>query len=153
MATAQSILLIPEHQSPIVSPVFSAVGLAVVAGVILWHRRYGRIWRQYRARDWRQVVGRFDEGDIVTMQKGRSGVVAGYEVWLGYDYRVNGDQTGLFYTLPFSGEFASKEEAERCRKLVANQSVVVRVHPGNPQRSCVLDADVKPLISGRNFAG
>lgn len=152
MATVLSFLLRPEQKSPMFTLVFCAVLLALVAGMILWDRRYRRIWRQYRARNWRQVIGKFDEGEIVTMHKGRSGTIAGYEVWLGYDYQAGGEQTSFFYTLPFCGEFPSKEEAEECCKLVANQKVVVRVSPRNPKRSCVLDVDVRPLINRRNFA-
>jgi hypothetical protein len=153
MEMALSILLRREQGSPVFDFAFSAVGLALVAGLILWHRRYGRIWRQYRARDWRQVMGIFDEGEIVVMRKGESQAIAGYQVWLGYNYQADGEQTGLFYTLPFSGEFPSKDEAEQWRRLVANQSIVVRVSPSNPKRSCVLDVDVRPMVSGRNFAG
>ena len=79
------------------------------------------------------------------MRKGRSGPISGYQVWVGYEYEADGDQIGI-YTLPFSGEFPTKEAAEEFRKLVADQSVIVCVSPRNPKRSCVLDDDVRPLI-------
>jgi hypothetical protein len=67
-------------------------------------------------------------------------------VGVGYDYEADGDQIGI-YTLPFFSGFRTKEEAEASRKLVADQSVVVRVSPRNPKRSCVLDDDARPLIA------
>ena len=88
---------------------FSAI-LVLVIGFILWDRRYRRAWQQFRARNWPQVAGKFDEGEIVTMRKGRSGVISGYQVWLGHDYEGDGEETAL-YTLPFSGEFLIEEEA------------------------------------------
>ena len=133
--------------SPIFSLIYLAVILGAVAASILWERRYKRKWQQSQARSWRQVAGKFDEGEIVTMRKGRSDVIAGYEVWLSYEYWEDGDQTGI-YTLPFYySEFPTEEEADECRKLVANQDIVVRVSPRNPKRSRVLDDDVRPLIS------
>jgi hypothetical protein len=124
---------------------FSAI-LVMVIGFILWERRYRRAWHQLRARNWRRVEGRFDEGEIVTMRKGRSGAIAGYQVWLGYDYEAHGEEAGL-YTLPFSGEFPTEEQAQECRKLVADRNVTVRVSPRNPKRSRILDEDVRPLIA------
>jgi hypothetical protein len=126
--------------------VYLGVMLGWVALFILWIRRgYGRKWQQGRARSWRQIAGRLDDGKIVTMRKGRSGKIAGYQVWLGYDYLADGEQTGL-YTLPFVGEFPTEEVAEEYRRLAANRSVPVRVSPRNPKRSCVLDEDVRLLI-------
>ena len=61
------------------------------------------------------MPGRFDEGEIVAMRKRRSGPIAGYQVWLGYDNAVDGEQVGL-YTLPFFGDFSTKDAAEQCRE-------------------------------------
>ncbi len=146
MPTALFFLVRHRDESPIFTLAYSAVILALVVGLILWERRYRRKWQQFRARSWRQVAGRFDEGEVVTMRKGGSHAVSGYEVWVGYDYEADGDQTGI-YTLPFSSEFPTKEEAEESRKLVAHQSVIVRVSTRNPKRSCILDEDVMPLIT------
>ena len=133
-------LLLRHRDDPPPPPIFvlitCAVFLLVFAAIILWDRRYRRKWQQFRARNWREVAGRFDEGEIITMRKGSSKAVAGYEIWLAYDYEVDGDQVGI-YTLPFSGEFPNKSEAEECRKLIADQSVMVRVSPRNPKCSCV----------------
>jgi energy-coupling factor transporter transmembrane protein EcfT len=112
---------------------------------IVWTRRgYGRKCQQFRARSWGQIAGRFDDGEIVTMRKGRS-KIAGFQVWLGYEYQADGEQAGL-YTLPFVGEFPSEEVAESYRKRAANREIVVRVAPRKPKRSCVLDEDVRLLI-------
>jgi hypothetical protein len=146
MLTTMLLVIRRGDGSPAYSFAYSAVLLGVVVGSIQWERRYRRRWLQSRARSWRQVAGKFDEGEIVTMRKGRSNIIAGYEVWLTYEYQADGDQSGL-YTLPFQySEFPSEEEAEECRKLVAHQHISIRVSPSNPKRSCVLDDDVRPLI-------
>jgi hypothetical protein len=120
--------------------------VVLVAVVIQWTQGgYGRRWQQFRARSWRQIAGKFDGGEIVTMQKSRSGKITGYQVWLGYDYLADGAQTGL-YTLPFAGEFPSREAAEKYRKRAANRDVVVRVSPRDPKRSCVSDEGVRLLV-------
>jgi hypothetical protein len=107
---------------------YSLSGFALVAVGILWHLRYERKWRQFRAQHWHQISGKFDDGDIVTMRKGRAGPISGYQIWLGYDYEAEGEQVGL-YTLPFYGEFPNKEVAEQCRMKIANRAVIVRVSP------------------------
>jgi len=133
-----------DHNGPIFDLVCSGVMLGWVALFILWIRRgYGRRLEQFRARSWPQIAGRFDDGEIVTIRKGGSGKIAGYQVWFGYE--ADGDQTGL-YSLPFVGEFSSEEVAEKYRKKVANQDVIVRVSPRNPKHSCVFDEDVRLLI-------
>jgi TonB family protein len=124
---------------------FGLVMLCVVAAYVVWDRRYRRMWQQSRARHWQPVGGRFDEGEIVTMMKGRPKSIAGYQVWLGYDYEARGEQVGI-YTLPFVGEFPSEAAAEECRKRIANQPITIRMSPRNPKRSCVLDEDVSPYI-------
>jgi hypothetical protein len=141
---------IRDHNNLIFSLVCLVMMLGWVALFILWTRRgYGRRWQQFRARSWRQIAGRFNDGEIVTMRKGGSGKIAGYQVWLEYDYAADGDQTGL-YTLPFVGDFPSEEVAEKYRKRAANQDVAVRVSPSNPKHSCVFDEDVRFLISEQN---
>jgi Protein of unknown function (DUF3592) len=138
-----------KDASPIFAFWYSLGVLALVAAVILWHRRYGRMWRQFRAKNWEQVSGRFDEGDIVRMKAGRSERITGYQVWFGYDYEAEGEQVGI-YTLPFFGEFPDEETAERCRTKVANRAIIVRVSPRNPKRTCVLDQDVSAYF-GENL--
>jgi hypothetical protein len=92
------------------------------------------------------VSGKFDEGEIVTMRKGRSDAIPGYEVWLTYEYQAGGDQMGL-YTLPFYyREFPTEDEAEGCRKLAAiatSSFVFPLVIPKNR----IPDDDVRPMIS------
>ena len=138
------------HNDTILSFVYLGMTLAWVASIILWTQRgYGRRWQQFRGRSWRQISGKFDDGEIVAMRKGRSRKIAGYQVWLGYDYLADGEQTGL-YTLPFVGEFPSEEVAEKYRKQAANRDVVVRVSPRNPKNSCVFDEDVRLLVGEQN---
>ncbi len=142
---------IRDHNDLIFNFACLGVMLGWVALFILWIRRgYGRRWQQFRARSWRQIAGRFDDGEIVAMRKGRSRKIAGYQVWLGYDYLADGEQVGL-YTLPFVGEFPTEEVAEKCRKRAANRNVVVRVSPRNPKRSCVFDEDVRILIGEQSL--
>jgi len=74
---------------------FGAV-LTSLAGYVLWDRRYRRKWQNYRSRNWKRIEGRFDEGEIITMRKARSKTIAGYEVWLSYDYEAEGEQVGLY---------------------------------------------------------
>ena len=71
--------------------------------------------------------------------------MAGYRVWMGYDYQADGEQVGL-YTLPFYGDFASEEIAEEYRRRVANRDIIVRYQRSKPRRSCILDQDVRFLI-------
>lgn len=140
---------IRDHNPLIFNFVYFAVMLGLVTLLILWTRWYGRKWQHFRARSWRQIEGRFDDGEIVTSRKGRSGQISGYQVWLGYEYLADGEQTGL-YTLPSFGEFPSEEVAEQYRKRAANREVVVRVSPGNSKHSCVFDEDVRLLIGDEN---
>jgi hypothetical protein len=145
MQTASFLLFRHDTRSLVFDFAYSAVIFTLIFGMVLWDRRYGRKWQQFRARNWRQVTGKLDEGDIVPLLKGRSRTISGYQIWFGYDYEVDGEQVGI-YTLPFFSEFRTKEEAEVFRKLAADQSVIVRVSPRNPKRSCILDEDVRPLI-------
>ena len=80
------------------------------------------------------------------MKKGRSETIAGYEVWMYYVYRVDGEQGGI-YTL----SFATKEEAEESRRLPAHQHIPVRVAPGRKNESRVLDEDLATLLNKTEF--
>jgi hypothetical protein len=75
------------------------------------------------------------------MLKGRSKSIAGYEVWLSYEYESEGEQFGL-YTLPRK----SQDEAVQTLSVLANQRIPVRVAPGKPRRSFVSDEDLTALI-------
>jgi hypothetical protein len=119
---------------------YGLFGLTIVAVWTLWVRHYSRIWVDYRSRGWQRVAGRFDDGEVVTMRKARSKTIAGYEVWLGYDYQAEGEQAGL-YRLPRK----SKEDAETALSRLANQHMTVRVAPRNPKRSHVSE-DLAALL-------
>ena len=134
-----------EEAPPLFTLGYSAVLLGIVAVLIYWSRRGRRQFQQKRAREWTPLTGKFDEGEVITMRKGRSEDISGYQVWFGYEYYLDGEQGGL-YTLPFRGEFATPEEAEECRKQLAERVVTVTVSPRNPKRSGVLDEDVRPMM-------
>ncbi len=123
--------------------IYSGILFVFVAAFILWDRRYRRRWQEFRAQNWLEVPGRFDEGEIITMMKGRSKTVAGYEVWMGYEYQAKGEQGGV-YRYP---EMPSREDAEATLKLLADKNIVVRVDPSKPSRSYVLGNDVERLLS------
>jgi hypothetical protein len=77
------------------------------------------------------------------MRKGRSETIAGYEVWMGYEYQVEGEQGGV-YCYP---EVASRDDAEATLKLFAHKNIAVRVNPNKPNRSYVLGNDVEQLLT------
>lgn len=140
-----AVLARSEPASPLFTLAYSAVLFGIVAALIYWNRFGQRRYQQSRARNWTPITAKFDEGEVLTMRTARSQRVTGYQVWFGYEYYSDGEQGGV-YTLPFRGEFATPEEAEECRKLLAEQTVTVRVSPRNPKRSGVLDEDVKPIL-------
>jgi len=143
--SATNNLLRSRGASPVATFWLGLVMLAFAAAISLWHRRYGRIWQQFRAKEWEQVSGRFDEGDIVEMTASGTKRITGYQVWLGYDYEAEGEQVGV-YTLPFFGEFPDRDAVEKCRMRVANRAIIVRVSRRNAKHSCVLDEDVAPYL-------
>ena len=148
MLTASCLVLRHGVEPPLFTLAYFVVILIVVIGFILWDRRYRRAWQQFRARNWPAVAGKFDKGENVTMRKAKSHTISGYQVWIGYSCEGNREETG-FYTLPFSGEFPTEEEAEKSRKSLAHKSVIVRVSPRHPKHSCILDNDVRPLAASR----
>jgi hypothetical protein len=123
------------------------VGIGVTA-VILWNRRYRRVWEQYRGGRWPKAVGRFSSGEVITMLTARTQQPAGYEVWMEYEYKAGQQMEGL-YKRPVS----TREAGEAYIKRLVNQSIPVRVAPRRPSTSCVLDHDVDALINGGIGAG
>ena len=75
------------------------------------------------------------------VRKARSKSIAGYEVWLGYDYEAEAEQVGVF-RLPRK----SKDGADAALSTLAHQRIVVRVDPDNPDRSFVSDDDLIALL-------
>jgi hypothetical protein len=143
--TLASLLFRREEASPLFLLVGSAVIFGICAAVIYWARFGQRRIQQWRVRNWTPVNGKFDEGKVITMRRGASGDISGYQVWFGYEYHLPDEEGGL-YILPFRGEFETPEEAEDWRKLLAVRTVTVRVSPRNPRRSGVSDEDVKPML-------
>lgn len=140
------ILLLFRHQpeNGVFGLLCGGAVLTFLAGSVLWDRRYRRRWQNYRSRNWKKIDGRFDKGEVITMRKARSKSIAGYEVWLGYDYEAEGQQVGV-YRLPRK----SKDEADTALSTLAHQRIVVRVAPGNPKRSFVSDEDLIALLPAR----
>jgi hypothetical protein len=114
----------------------------VVTGVILWDRRYRRVWQQSRAGKWPQSEGRFLSGEVIAMRTGRSQKLAGFEVWMDYEYHAGQQRDGI-YRRPVP----TKEAAELYIKRLTNQRVPVRVAARTPSLSCVLDKDVDNLLN------
>jgi hypothetical protein len=124
--------------------IYGVVVAMFLAAYVLWDRRYRRRWQDHRSRNWKRIDGQFDEGEVITMEKARSKTVAGYEVWLGYDYEAEGERVGVF-TLPRE----SREDADAALTALANQRIVVRVDPRNPDRSFVSEDDLAALLPAR----
>jgi len=135
-------LLLSRHQtdSGKFELAYGFLGLTIIAVWTLWDRRYKRIWQDYRSRGWSRIEGQFDEGEVIPMRRGRSKTIAGYEVWLGYEYKAEGDQAGV-YRLPRG----TKGDAEEAMRKLANQRIIVRVSPRNSTRSHVSDEDISFL--------
>ncbi len=134
-----SLSMPPSHPSPAISYnfIFAGVCACVVLVLIAWERRYRRQWQAFRARNWRRVIGKFDEGEIITMLKGRSKEIAGYKVLLMYDYEAEGKQCGDYWS-----EEMTQQQAEFILGRLANRSVTVRVSPDDTAKSIVLDEDL-----------
>jgi hypothetical protein len=109
---------------------------------ILWDRRYRREWQQFRSKAWPKVEGIFvrGEGEIVTMTKGSSSRIAGYEAWLYYEYQCEGEQNGIYRRF-----FPTKPEAETFLNFLDGKKVPVRVKRRKPSRSNILDRDIELL--------
>jgi hypothetical protein len=129
------------------SPIFDlcwgiAIG-CILTIFVLWDRLYRHKWHQFRARNWPQVEGEFlsGSGEIVTMMKGRSRKVAGFEASLDYAYQ-RGDRLEGSYTR----FFRTKSEAQAFIKLLELQRILVSVSPRKPSVSCILDGDIDQLI-------
>ncbi len=114
--------------------------LALIVAWTQWDRRYRRKWLEYRSRNWTRVKGQFDEGEVVIMRKGRSKEISGYEVWLAYDYSVDGEQFGVFQLSE-----RPRDEAEAALKILANREITVRVNPRNSKKSFVSDEDLEAI--------
>jgi hypothetical protein len=142
MSDILSSFVLDRHAAtPIYNLTYSALLLGIVVALILWDRRYRRKWQQAKARKWPRISGLFDEGEIVTMRRGRSDTIAGYDVYLGYTYQAFGEQSGLYTCF-----FPTEEQAIAVQERLANRTVIVRVAPGNPKKSRVLDEDIGGLL-------
>lgn len=119
-----------------------AFSILLLAAYVLWDRRYRNVWREARSRKWQRVEGKFDEGEVITMMKGRSNTIAGYSVWMGYEYGRNPKSRESYADLFMSREFPEKEQAEAYRKKLENRVVPVRVSPRNAKHSYVLESDL-----------
>jgi hypothetical protein len=141
------ILLVFRHrpESLAFDLIYGGVVYTLLAAYLLWDRRYRRGWQNYRSRNWKRIDGRFDEGEVITMRKTRSKSIAGYEVWLGYDYEAGGEEVGVF-RLPRK----SKDDADAALSTLAHQRIVVLVDPANPDHSFFSDDDLIALLPVRH---
>ena len=110
----------------------------------LWNRRYRREWQQFRAKDWPIVEGIIvsGEGEIVTMTKGSSNKIAGYEAQVYCEYQCDGEHGGIYTRF-----FSTAPEAEAFVKLLEGKKIPVRVKQQKASRSYILDRDVE-LVTG-----
>ena len=136
--------ILRRAEDPIADLIMSAILAVVLVLFFLWSRARRRL-AQRRARGWPSMQGNFEDGEVVTMRKGRSEDIAGYEVWLYYRFGSSDDENGL-YTLPVRGEYPDTETAESVLRMLVGKAVMVHVSPRNPKRSCVLDKDVAALL-------
>jgi hypothetical protein len=144
------IVFAPSHDDPMFTLFYGLVVGCILILFVLWDRRYRRQWQQFRAKDWPKVEGVFvpDEGEIVTMRRGSSKSIAGYEAQLYYEYRFNGEQYGIFRRF-----FSGHSEAESFLRLLDGQKISVRVNQRNPSKSCIMDQDLEPLLRSRASIG
>jgi Protein of unknown function (DUF3592) len=129
-------------------PTFT-VFVCIVILLILWNRRYQREWQQFRAKDWPKVEGTFvsGEGEVVTMRRGSSKTIAGYEARLYYEYQCDGEQHGIYARF-----FSTRPDAEEFLRLLDGQKIAVRVKQRKPSKSYILDRDVE-LLTGSLSGG
>jgi hypothetical protein len=125
-------------RQPDIDFLFGLVVTCIVIALILWDRRYRGRWQQFRAEDWPQVEGIFvpGEGEVVTMRRGSSKAIAGYEAWLYYEYQCDGEQDGIYTHF-----FPTK--AQGFLKILGGQKIPVRVKPRKPSKSYILGRDVE----------
>ena len=132
-------LLIPaasRDEPPIVTILMSLILGSMTAGFILWDRRYRRVWQQYRAEKWSQSDGHFSSGEVIMMKTARTKRVAGFEVWMHYQYNAGKGKTMTgIYRRPLS----TREAAEAYVNRLAQQRIPVRRSDATPSDSCVLD--------------
>lgn len=126
-----------RNEPPVVTVFMTLIVGVVVTAVILWQRRYRRVWEQTRAQNWPQGEGRFFSGEVVPLLTGRSQRVAAFEIQMRYQYEAGRTLTGTYKRV-----FPTKEAAEAFIKRLDGQRVSVRIANGRPSLSCVLDKDV-----------
>src|SRR6266404_3593176 len=109
------VFALKRGDDPTFSLFFGLIVACILILLILWNRRYRREWQQFRAKDWPKVEGTFvsGEGEVVTMRRGSSKTIAGYEAWLYYEYQCDGEQDGIYTRF-----FSTKPEAEALLKLL-----------------------------------
>lgn len=131
----------------------SVIGFISI-GVVLWNRGYWYAWRQFRARQWPQVQGRFSSGKVVALMKGRTNSIAGYQLWLHYEYRAG---KGLSGNGLYKRTFDRREDAEAWLNRIKGQKFPVRMARNQPSVSCLLEQDLaflaNPLSAGNATTG
>ena len=114
------------------------VGILLVVAIFQTLRR---IWVQRRARNWPAVPGKFKQGEVVRVVRGRYNDKVVYSVCIDYDYSAGESSEGV-YSCTYIREFPTREGAETFLKRLENRSVSIRVAPDKPATSYILDEDV-----------
>jgi len=137
-----ALLLAGRHDSSGFELIWGLTGTLVVVIWIAWDRSWHRKYQQWIARAWPVAIGKFNEGEVIPMLKGRSKEIAGYVVCINYKYASGISYHGVYFTR----EFSTEEEAEECLQRLENQSIPVRTYPQKPQKSRIRDSDLAPLL-------
>jgi hypothetical protein len=118
-----------RNESPIFDLYFAIAVAGMLAIFVLWDRRYRPKWHPFRARNWLQAEGQFlpGSGELVTMRKGRSRDIAGFEVWLDYGYQSGDKLEGTNRRF-----FRTKSEAQALIARLEGQRILVTYRPENP---------------------
>ena len=143
MPATLSVVAASPNEPAAVTILMSLIVGVVVAGIILWDRRYRRVWEQFRAEQWPPSEGHFSSGEVITMMTARSKQITEFEVRMYYQYEA-GRTTGKGI---YKRLLPTREAAEAYVERLAKQRIQVRIANGRPSVSCVLDKDVDTLVS------
>jgi hypothetical protein len=138
-------LIARHHDSPMFDLIWGTTLVSLVVVSIFWNCTGSRKYEQWRAQNWPVASGKFNEGEIITMLKGRSKDIAGYVVRIDYCYVSGQSYDGVYFTK----EFPTHEAAEEYLNRLENQSISVRISPNKSHQSQILDSDLVGLLPPR----
>ena len=114
------------------------VGILLVVAIF---QTLCRIWVQRRARNWPAVPGKFKQGAVVRVVRGRYNDKVVYSVCIDYDYSAGESSKASTVALTY-GNFPPVKEQRHSSSALKNRSVSIRVAPDKPATSYILDEDV-----------